>query len=187
MLGLPVGMLREGRAADLVVLDRSPFELDWHRELPRDVRVERSAVVAHEDADDELRGLGRVTLARDRVLERAELHRRLRPHPRRRLRRAQPRNLDHGRVVGARRSAPLGRIDRRGHRVARGVLRSRLQGPGKRRLLGCGRRGGLLRHRRGRLGRPRSGRIGACGKRCGQYKREDGARLGHEVRSMAHR
>jgi predicted amidohydrolase YtcJ len=35
MLGLPGGMLREGRAADLVVLDRSPFELDWHRELPQ--------------------------------------------------------------------------------------------------------------------------------------------------------
>ena len=35
MLGLPGGMLREGRAADLVVLDRSPFEVDWTRELPK--------------------------------------------------------------------------------------------------------------------------------------------------------
>ena len=35
MLGLPGGMLRPGRAADLVVLDRSPFETDWTRELPR--------------------------------------------------------------------------------------------------------------------------------------------------------
>ncbi|MBI1304722.1 MAG: amidohydrolase family protein [Phycisphaera sp.] len=35
MLGFPGGMLREGRAADLVVLDRSPFEVDWTRELPR--------------------------------------------------------------------------------------------------------------------------------------------------------
>jgi predicted amidohydrolase YtcJ len=35
MLGLPGGMLREGRAADLVVLDRSPFEIDWTRELPK--------------------------------------------------------------------------------------------------------------------------------------------------------
>ncbi|MFM7134000.1 MAG: amidohydrolase [Planctomycetota bacterium] len=34
MLGLPGGMLRAGRAADLVVLDRSPFECDWTRELP---------------------------------------------------------------------------------------------------------------------------------------------------------
>jgi predicted amidohydrolase YtcJ len=34
MLGFPGGMLREGRAADLVVLDRSPFEVDWTRELP---------------------------------------------------------------------------------------------------------------------------------------------------------
>jgi len=34
MLGLPGGMLREGRAADLVVLDRSPFEVEWTRELP---------------------------------------------------------------------------------------------------------------------------------------------------------
>ena len=35
MLGFPGGMLREGRAADLVVLDRSPFELDWTREKPK--------------------------------------------------------------------------------------------------------------------------------------------------------
>lgn len=35
MLGLPGGTLREGRAADLVVLDRSPFETDWTREMPR--------------------------------------------------------------------------------------------------------------------------------------------------------
>jgi predicted amidohydrolase YtcJ len=35
MLALPGGMLREGRAADLVVLDRSPFEVDWSRELPK--------------------------------------------------------------------------------------------------------------------------------------------------------
>ncbi|MCE2884261.1 MAG: amidohydrolase family protein [Planctomycetaceae bacterium] len=35
MLGFPGGMLREGRAADLVVLDRSPFEIDWTREMPR--------------------------------------------------------------------------------------------------------------------------------------------------------
>lgn len=35
MLGFPGGMLREGRAADLVVLDRSPFEVDWTRESPR--------------------------------------------------------------------------------------------------------------------------------------------------------
>ena len=35
MLGLPGGMLREGRAADLVVLDRSPFEADWTGELPK--------------------------------------------------------------------------------------------------------------------------------------------------------
>lgn len=35
MLGLPGGMLREGRAADLVVLDRSPFDVDWTRELPK--------------------------------------------------------------------------------------------------------------------------------------------------------
>jgi len=35
MLGLPGGMLAPGRAADLVVLDRSPFEVDWTRELPR--------------------------------------------------------------------------------------------------------------------------------------------------------
>ena len=35
MLGFPGGMLREGRAADLVVLDRSPFEADWTGELPK--------------------------------------------------------------------------------------------------------------------------------------------------------
>ncbi|MFM7260277.1 MAG: amidohydrolase family protein, partial [bacterium] len=35
MLGFPGGMLREGRAADLVLLDRSPFELDWTREMPK--------------------------------------------------------------------------------------------------------------------------------------------------------
>lgn len=34
MLGMPGGMLREGRAADLVALDRSPFEVDWSREKP---------------------------------------------------------------------------------------------------------------------------------------------------------
>jgi predicted amidohydrolase YtcJ len=34
MLGFPGGMLRPGRAADLVLLDRSPFEIDWTRELP---------------------------------------------------------------------------------------------------------------------------------------------------------
>lgn len=35
MLGFPGGMLREGRAADLVILDRSPFEIDWTREMPK--------------------------------------------------------------------------------------------------------------------------------------------------------
>jgi predicted amidohydrolase YtcJ len=35
MLGFPGGMLREGRAADLVVLDRSPFEVDWTSEMPK--------------------------------------------------------------------------------------------------------------------------------------------------------
>lgn len=39
MLGLPGGVLAPGRAADLVVLDRSPFELDWTRELPRVLRT----------------------------------------------------------------------------------------------------------------------------------------------------
>jgi hypothetical protein len=34
MLGFPGGVLREGRAADLVALDRSPFEVDWTRETP---------------------------------------------------------------------------------------------------------------------------------------------------------
>ncbi len=34
MLKLPGGMLAEGRAADFVVLDRSPFEVDWTRESP---------------------------------------------------------------------------------------------------------------------------------------------------------
>jgi predicted amidohydrolase YtcJ len=34
MLGFSGGLLREGRAADLVVLDRSPFEVDWTHELP---------------------------------------------------------------------------------------------------------------------------------------------------------
>jgi predicted amidohydrolase YtcJ len=34
MLGFPGGMLRAGRAADLVLLDRSPLEIDWTRELP---------------------------------------------------------------------------------------------------------------------------------------------------------
>ncbi len=35
MLGFPGGVLREGRAADLVILDRSPFEIDWTREMPK--------------------------------------------------------------------------------------------------------------------------------------------------------
>lgn len=35
MLDLPNGTIAAGRAADLVVLDRSPFEVDWTRELPR--------------------------------------------------------------------------------------------------------------------------------------------------------
>ncbi len=35
MLDLPGGVLAEGRAADFVVLDRSPFEIDWTRETPR--------------------------------------------------------------------------------------------------------------------------------------------------------
>jgi predicted amidohydrolase YtcJ len=35
MLDLPGGVLAPGRAADLVVLDRSPFEVDWTRESPR--------------------------------------------------------------------------------------------------------------------------------------------------------
>ena len=35
MLKLPGGVLAEGRAADFVVLDRSPFELDWTRDAPR--------------------------------------------------------------------------------------------------------------------------------------------------------
>ncbi|MFM1866942.1 MAG: hypothetical protein RL591_350 [Planctomycetota bacterium] len=35
MLGFPSGMLRAGRAADFVVLDQSPFEIDWTRELPK--------------------------------------------------------------------------------------------------------------------------------------------------------
>jgi len=35
MLELPSGTLAPGRAADLVVLDRSPFEIDWTREMPR--------------------------------------------------------------------------------------------------------------------------------------------------------
>jgi predicted amidohydrolase YtcJ len=34
MLGFSSGMLREGRPADLVVLDRSPFEVDWTSEFP---------------------------------------------------------------------------------------------------------------------------------------------------------
>ena len=39
MLGLPSGTLAPGRAADLVVLDRSPFEVDWTRESPRVLRT----------------------------------------------------------------------------------------------------------------------------------------------------
>jgi hypothetical protein len=39
MLQLPSGLLRAGRAADLVMLDRSPFEVDWTREAPRVVRT----------------------------------------------------------------------------------------------------------------------------------------------------
>ena len=35
MLGFPGGMLRAGRAADFVVLDQSPLEIDWTRELPK--------------------------------------------------------------------------------------------------------------------------------------------------------
>ena len=35
MLGFPGGILRAGRAADLVLLDRSPFEIDWTCETPR--------------------------------------------------------------------------------------------------------------------------------------------------------
>ena len=34
MLDLPSGTLVPGRAADFVVLDRSPFEIDWTREMP---------------------------------------------------------------------------------------------------------------------------------------------------------
>ncbi len=34
MLGLSSGFIRAGRAADFVVLDRSPFEIDWTRERP---------------------------------------------------------------------------------------------------------------------------------------------------------
>ena len=34
MLDLPSGTLAPGRAADFVVLDRSPFEIDWTREMP---------------------------------------------------------------------------------------------------------------------------------------------------------
>ena len=39
MLGLPSGTLAPGRAADLVVLDRSPFDVDWTRESPRVLRT----------------------------------------------------------------------------------------------------------------------------------------------------
>ena len=39
MLGLPGGTLAPGRAADLVVLDRSPFDIDWTREMPRVVQT----------------------------------------------------------------------------------------------------------------------------------------------------
>jgi predicted amidohydrolase YtcJ len=39
MLELPCGTLAAGRAADFVVLDRSPFELDWTREMPRVLRT----------------------------------------------------------------------------------------------------------------------------------------------------
>ncbi len=35
MLQLPSGVLAQGRVADLVVLDRSPFEVDWSTETPR--------------------------------------------------------------------------------------------------------------------------------------------------------
>jgi len=34
MLDLPSGILAPGRAGDLVVLDRSPLEIDWTREMP---------------------------------------------------------------------------------------------------------------------------------------------------------
>ena len=51
MLDLPGGILAPARAADFVVLDRSPFETDWTRERPR---VERTIVagnrVHHADA-----------------------------------------------------------------------------------------------------------------------------------------
>ncbi len=39
MLQLHSGLLRAGRAADLVMLDRSPFEVDWTRDAPRVVRT----------------------------------------------------------------------------------------------------------------------------------------------------
>jgi predicted amidohydrolase YtcJ len=47
MLGLPSGVLRPGRAADLVVLDRSPFEVDWTRETPRVVRTIVGGATVH--------------------------------------------------------------------------------------------------------------------------------------------
>lgn len=39
MLGLPGGVLAPGRVADFVVLDRSPFEVDWHRDALRVTRT----------------------------------------------------------------------------------------------------------------------------------------------------
>ena len=39
MLDLPCGTLAAARPADFVVLDRSPFEVDWTREMPRVLRT----------------------------------------------------------------------------------------------------------------------------------------------------
>jgi predicted amidohydrolase YtcJ len=53
MLDLPSGTLAPGRAADFVVLDRSPFEIDWTRESPRvlhTVAAGRSVFVSRADA-----------------------------------------------------------------------------------------------------------------------------------------
>ena len=50
MLGLPGGTIAPGRAADLVVLDRSPFEVDWTRESPRVLHTIVSGRCVHRDA-----------------------------------------------------------------------------------------------------------------------------------------